>query len=264
MKPGFHNLTNEEYHQHPALGSSGLKEFARSPHHYAYHVVLEPEPPTPAQLFGQAYHWYNLEFDKFLKSIAVFEGVRRGKKWDEFQGENGDKIVLKPEEVAQIESLADVLRGHEIAASIVNHPNKKVEQSGFWHNDTFGIDCKFRPDIIIPELRVLADLKSTVDASLLGFNRARVNYKYHWQAAWHLAGMNALSNGEYWNTFLFICQEKAPPYAVAVYRASQEMLDTARSQIRPLVERYAECRANNKWPGYSDDVVDLELMPWEK
>ena len=74
-------------------------------------------------------------------------------------------------------------------------------------------------------------------------------------------GLTALT-GKQHSEFIFLAVEKEPPYAVAVYEATHEMLHTAQKQIAPLLDVYAECLKTDVWPGYKDELQQIQLPRW--
>lgn len=86
LPPGVYSpeeLSNEQYHAHPAISKSDLDKISRSPQHYK-HKKENPEPETPSMLRGRAVHAAILEPDLFAKEYAPeitpedFPGVLRG------------------------------------------------------------------------------------------------------------------------------------------------------------------------------------------
>ena len=64
--------------------------------------------------------------------------------------------------------------------------------------------------------------------------------------------------------FVFVCVEKKPPYAVAVYIVDDEDLMDAHAENEALAVKYGECLKVDKWPGYSENIEVLALPPWHK
>ena len=61
--------SNETYHNNKEyISSTGLKKLKVSPAHYKEYLE-EKKEPTPALIFGSAYHTYCLEVDKFIVNI---------------------------------------------------------------------------------------------------------------------------------------------------------------------------------------------------
>lgn len=259
MTPGIYNMTNDEYHSEKAMSSSGLKELDKSPAHFQYWQD-NPTDPTPAMIFGTIFHMAILEPDRFLKDVVPYTGAKRGKAWESFKEQNEDRYVLSTEEFTKILEMQDSVLRNPVVSSLLE--NAIIEESIFWNDPAFDFLCKCRPDIRRPDLGIVADLKTCADASPEAFSKATHNYKYASQAAWYLNGVNQAQDVRH-DTFLFICIEKSPPFLTAIYNA-KDVLDHGRQFIRPLIEKYDRCIKENSWPGYSENIIDVELPPWSK
>jgi hypothetical protein len=170
--------------------------------------------------------------------------------------------LITEEENDHINGMLDSLARSEVANGIFTEGT--AEESVFWEDYTYGFLCKCRPDwrCEVGGMPFIADLKSCADASEEGFSRACANYNYDIQAAWYLDGINTVQEEVFYRDFLFIAVEKTPPYLVAVYRASEDMVSMGRQKIKPLVDLYAKCLKEDHWPGYEDMVKDLYLPRW--
>lgn len=256
-------LSNAEYHAHPSVSKSGLDQVRRSPLHY-WNRYLNPdriiEPPTPAMVLGSALHTRVLEPHLFDDEYIVApDGIDRRTKegklrWADFENDAGGKTVLKGEDVAAILSMADAIHHHPAARMLLRLPGK-AEQSYFWKHEGSGVDCKVRPDWHSDDKRLIVDVKTTEDASPRGFQRSLWKYRYHVQAGFYSQGLGA-------EQFIFIAVEKKPPFAVAVYAAAQNVLDRGLNEAEKDLQLIATCRAENRWPGYGDDIQPLALPEW--
>lgn len=74
-----YHMPAEQYHATVALSKSGLDQFQRSPAHYKAWLEGAKEEPTPAMVFGSAFHCAVLERDEYAKRYVIFEGDRRTK-----------------------------------------------------------------------------------------------------------------------------------------------------------------------------------------
>ena len=258
MKPGIYgDISNWQYHNDPechGLSKGGLDRLESSPAHFKAQVVSK-NPPSPEMVFGSAFHTYVLQPENVSKEIKVQKTVKKADR-DELALSQGVSL-LTPDQEDAILCMLESVNASQTASGLINHPDSVKERSVFWDEATHGFQCKCRPDIMIPSLGILADLKTTRDANPDKFLRdALYNYNYFVQAAWYLTGINAVQE-KYYQTFLYICVEKSPPYAVAVYRATQIRIDDARNKIRPLLALYADCLKNDNFPGYPDEIMDL-------
>lgn len=256
-------LTNAEYHARPEVSKSGLDLIRRSPLHY-WNRYLNPnrivEPPTAAMVIGSALHARVLEPHLYDDEYVVApEGIDRRTKegklrWADFEAEADGKTVLKAEDAAQIEAMARAVHKHPAASAILRLPGK-CEQSYFWTDETSGEACKCRPDWHSDDRRLIADVKTTDDASPRGFMRSVIKYRYHVQAAFYSQGIGA-------EQFLFIAVEKKPPFAVAVYATPPELLEKGLIYAVQDLRQLATCRAENRWPGYGDEIQSLVVPDW--
>lgn len=194
--------------------------------------------------------------------------------WSDVQAEwlknNGDRTVLTPEQWDQLHRMRDAVMAHPAARGVLERGNNMV-----------------------------VDLKTTDDASLEGFSKSIANWRYDVQHPYYLDGLReaisqsggtlpdeaiagAAELSAYWidketgvlcrcrpdfwrgepNHFIFIAVEKKPPYAVGVYRLDAESVDLGRAVYRADLKRYAECKANDNWPGYGDKIQTISVPGW--
>lgn len=256
------------YHADPAVSKSHLDQIARSPLHYWSRYVdpnREPVEPTPAMRLGSALHCLVLEpelFDaQFITAPAMDRRTKAGKEaWEQFSAEAGSRTVLSVDERAQISRMAEQVWCHKAAAYLLNQDGK-AEQTVKWRDDATGLECKCRPDWMINSGQILVDLKTTEDASPAGFQRSLATYRYHVQAAHYMRGvrMGIAADPE---QFIFICVEKKPPYAVAVYASTPLVISAGARVADRDLERLASCRASGVWPSYSDQIETIDLPKW--
>jgi hypothetical protein len=262
-EPGIFELSNEDYHRQEALNKSGLVQLSKSPAHFYEWYHAPEEEPTRAMAIGTAIHLAVLEPDKYDKSIIIApqadKRTKAGKEeWASFEKKAEGKIIINQDEASAIEGMKESVYNHRTAYDLLLEGVS--EQSIFFKDPAHGFLCKVRPDWYTNEQEVI-DLKTCVDAGYDGFSRAIANFKYHWQALFYLNGLTAVT-GKRHNKFIFIAVEKDPPYAVAVYEATKDMLHTAEKQIAPLLDVYAECLKTDVWPGYKDELLQIELPRW--
>lgn len=256
-------LTNAEYHAHPAVSKSGLDLVRRSPLHY-WNRYLNPnrviEPPTQAMMLGSALHARVLEPHVYDDEYIVApEGIDRRTKegklrWADFEAESEGRIALRAEDAAHIEGMAAAVHAHPAASAILRLPGK-CEQSYFWTDPETGIECKCRPDWHSDDRRLIADVKTTEDASPSGFARSVIKYRYYVQAAFYQQGITA-------EQFVFLAVEKKPPYAVGVYVTPLPAIERGFRDAMDDLRRIATCRAANEWPAYGDEIQSLRLPSW--
>ena len=56
--------------------------------------------------------------------------------------------------------------------------------------------------------------------------------------------------------------EKKPPHAVALYVASEAMLERGEELRRQHLGNFARCKLSGMWPGYSNEFETIDLPAW--
>jgi hypothetical protein len=271
MKPGlYHDLSMKEYLEAPGLSSSGAKRLARSAAHYRDYID-NPKPSTPDQEEGTVLH--SLLFDP--KNFD--DGSAYHCRPDTYTAKGGEikpwhgasswcKGWLKLHTDLPVMTDADLITIHAMHRAIRQHPAAKLalscsmqaEVSAFCIDPVSKMKMKARFDCIAGN--TLVDAKKCIDASREGFKRRIAQFGYDLQAAFHLQVAQILELDIH--HFVFIAVEDEPPHAVGVYELSQKALQTAHLRMRSLLDRYAECVEQSKWPAYSSNIEILDLPGW--
>lgn len=253
-------LPFETYRMAPGINKSGLDIFRRSPFHFQ-HSKTNPKPPTPAQAFGQFFHSLVLEPDSVKDQYLIEQKFdRRTKDGKEaaaqFELASFGKTVVTALEWERAHAMRDAIYKHKIARVLLDSEHKELTL--FWIDPETGLQCKARLDLFNEGHFSIGDVKTTVDAGYSAFTRSVVEYYYHVQDAFYtdgarICGMDA-------QRFFFICIEKDPPYAVAIYRLNvDEFQRVGREIYRRDLLKYKECIESGNWPGYAEEIRDLEM-----
>lgn len=270
----FPDMPNREYHAHPALGSSGLKLLDQSPLHYwnAYrNPERAPAEDSNALRIGRACHTVYLEphlIDDML--IVLPEDLDRRTKegkilWAEILASGKEPITDK--EWQQVSAMSRAAHSHPISQILFDRCNAQTEVSIFWIDPETGANCKIRPDFMVEPCAMfpdglIADLKTTDDASPAGFAKSAWNWDMHLQAALYPEGFMATFKTRKPPAFLWLAQEKSAPYANAYYACPSKLSTYGRREVNRLRQIFAECLATDDWPGYSRKVQDILLPAW--
>lgn len=264
-------MDNATYHAlTDVVSKSHLDLVAKSPLHYWARYLdpdrVEPEP-TAAMLLGTALHTHVLEPDTCQDRYVIApEGIDRRTKagkeaWAEFEAAAAGKTVLSKPDAEQIMRMGESVLTHPAASLLLDQLPGKAETTWMWTDAATELRCKCRPDWLTDDGSLIIDLKTTEDASPRGFERSVANYRYWVQAGFYVEGLHR-ATGKRPDQFIFICVEKKPPYAVAVYAAAAEMIEAGWKQAQLDLEVLATCKAANAWPGYSDQIETINLPPW--
>ena len=274
-EPGFYeNVPDEDYHRWRAASQSVLKELAakRSPAHIHYEIA-HPEPPTAADRVGTALHVRTLQPHLFEQQVVEAPEINRrtnaGKEqWAAFQLEHASKTILKPEEMAGVQGMAAAVESHPAAHLILR--SKGPFEGSLVHDfdipvgkEVLHLRCKARIDHYDEELETIVDVKTTAfGASPPEFERAMARFGYHHQAGFYTTLMNNADLPA--RHFVFIVVEKAPPYAVAVYKLMQDDIEHGFADLLKPMETLARCFRDDEWPAYSDEVTEVCLPDWKR
>lgn len=287
----YQEIPNEDYHHGPGDSKSDLDRVRRSPLHYkankdAANDNERTNSPTADQAFGSAYHTLILEPDEFANRYATVPEEapkrptitqRNAAKpspatveaiawWDKFEADNAGKEILDRDDLETLYKMADALVSHPAARALLGGAPGRAEMSAYWVDQRTGLLLRCRPDYW-REDGILVDLKTTTDASLEEFSRSLVKWRYHVQAPFYLDGTNEAiaQSGEKVarpTEFVFVAQEKKPPFAPACYVLDDEGMRIGRAQYRADLDRLAECKASNVWPGYGGQIQKISVPVW--
>lgn len=277
---GIHSVPADVYHQRilGVVSKGALDEIAKTPAHYRAWVEGADQDETPALIFGRAYHCRILEPDVFAQTYIaetkhpfrrVSEAQRNAKKpsdetlraieyWDAWAKSSAGKIELSPDDSRRVEAMREAIVRHPIAGPLFT--NGAAESVCVWEDRATGLLCKSRMDYWRSDLHVVADLKSTEDASQSGFARSVAGYRYHVQEAHYGAGIERVT-GEPAN-FLFVAQEKRSPYAVAVYQLDRDAIELGRDVRARNMDTLNECLMKDTWPAYPPNITSLSMPAW--
>ncbi|MBS0188913.1 MAG: PD-(D/E)XK nuclease-like domain-containing protein [Planctomycetes bacterium] len=268
-QPGLHpGIPFEAYILWAALSQTDLKA-ARTMRHLRHRLDTVPERPGPAQCKGTAFHTILLEPATWRERIAACpinpksgESWGRGTRaWDDFEAANPGKTYVSSAELADVHAMALAARNNE-TVKMIRASTKIVEASAVWIDPDFHVQCKGRFDCLIelPDRVIVADFKSTLDASPEKFGRDAEKYGYHFQMAFYERACRALFPGKKFVPYLIACESEAP-YCVASYPVEPETLAVGESQVRTKLWQYAKAVKENEWPGYEAETP-LVLPAW--
>lgn len=250
----------DEYHRLPGETNSGIQAACKTPAHYQSYL-RQDRTPTPAMILGTATHAAILEPDTFERLyIEAPDLDRRSKAYKDWRAglEDDVRVILSPADFEHIGNMRDAVFASPIASRLLT--GGVAERSMWWTDPKTGLLCKCRPDYA-REDGILIDLKTTVDASYLAFQKSIGRYGYHSQAAYYLEGATACSERVYGH-WVWIVVEKAAPYAVAIYTLDQLGIEAGRERYREGLEVIAECKKTGLWPGYESEIQEICLPAW--
>lgn len=249
-------LTNKQYHTRPEISKSDLDLLAKSPYHYANKEFKEQ---TQNMLLGSVTHKLILEPKDFGNEYVIAPDVNKRTKAgrEEFEAFlnslDGKESIDKALYDTASKMSDEVLKMRETARFL---RDGKPEQSYF--SEIEGVPVKCRPDFYNEKLGLLIDIKTSADASKMGFAKSVANFNYHVQVAFYSDIMESL--GHKINKFLFIVVETKEPHLVGFYELDNTAVENGRERYKALLERYKWCKENDIWWGYGE-FNDGEINP---
>lgn len=245
---------------HPQFDFEGIEEF-KGAELKAVIVSLNEQRQGKLTISGSRH-----ELAEILRANG-FEITLWSDVLEEWQRNNGERIVLSEDTWNQLHAMRDAVMAHPAASGVLTKGKN-----------------------------VVVDLKTTDDASLDGFAKSIANWRYDVQHPYYLDGLKeAIRQGNctppvdgaaelsaYWmdeetgvlcrcrpdfwrgnpNNFVFIAVEKKPPYAVGVYVLDSESVDAGRAVYRADLSSYAACLKSGVWPGYGDKIQTINVPGW--
>ncbi len=264
-----YDMSNADYHAHPAISKSGLDKIAQSPAHYKYYKENGSDE-TKAMTFGSAFHTMILEPEKVADSLIVLPdewltkaqcGKTIADQKEEFLFKHQHKTIISTTEMDTAKGMAAAIEAHAAARFILRKSPGKAEPSLFWRNEELGVDCRARFDWVL-ENGLIVDLKTCQCAKPEIFDRSALDFRYHVQAAFYMEAYRQVFKSEPAG-FAFIAVEKSPPYPVCVYLATPDFIELGVRHYKRDLMLYAECMQKNEWPAYPDvSLVPLNLPKW--
>jgi hypothetical protein len=274
-EPGVYDLTAADYHADPiqgagSLSSSGARKLLppSCPARFAYDRANPPTPKAEYDL-GHAAHQLVLGAGPELVVVDATDWRTNAAKTARTEAHAVGKVPLLAKDYLQVLAMGHALRDHPTASVLLHWTLGEPEQTLVWVDEETGVWCRCMLDWLPatpapprPGWRMIVpDYKTARSAAPEHLGRVVAEYGYHQQAAWNLAGIAALSLAED-PAFVFVAQEKTPPYLVTVFECDPEALAVAARRNRRALEIFRDCSEAGVWPGYSSDVEQISLPPW--
>jgi PDDEXK-like domain of unknown function (DUF3799) len=183
--------------------------------------------------------------------------------WEEIITALGSKERITNDESDMLVGIYNSIQNYDFAKELLKIGDPEV--SGYWFDEEYKVNCKFRADMITNNGYIL-EFKSTQDATYESFKRDIKKYRYDISAAWYLRGYKAIT-GQDAKAFIFIPMEKKEPYSVCLYPADDSIVEHGElgSMTQQYVgyvtciERYKNGIEKNEWPGIQTEMQDMFL-----
>jgi len=249
----IYDMPDAVYHQRPELSSTGARLILDSPAKFKYWEGRETN--SAAFDIGKAVHARVLgvgaQAVAYPDDVLAANGAastKAAKEWADAARADG-LIPMKAADLYPIEAMAEAVLAHDEARQILEDaPAREVSIFA----DVDGVPSRARFDLYGDTTG--ADLKTAVDASPDGFNRAINAHGLHVQEAWYRDVRAAETGGEI-DWFAFVVVEKTAPYLVAVYDLDVVWRDIGRERAAEARQRWLHATQSGVWPGYESQTL---------
>jgi PDDEXK-like domain of unknown function (DUF3799) len=285
----IYGMSSTDYHSHPnTFSSSQLKDLIEDPE-YFYRKYIKKDIERlelPAFDVGSYFHTAILEPEKLTLDCAVFEGIRRGEKWEKFKEDNKGKAIITSNEKAQADGLIEAVRNSPVAMRRITKGQAEVSAfidllivgNDIYCPDPAGllgrfgfesvskvpkkgtkVTIKVRADLLAEDF--ILDLKSTTGNAKSEYDmRSKIsNYHYDLSAALYL-DMFSLATEKRIDDFIWTFASK-DMFNCKNYLASPEMIMVGRAKYRKALLNLAE-GLESEWQ-FEDSMGILKPNPYE-
>lgn len=264
----YDDIPEETYHSDPVPGGSLSSSGARlllQPGGPAKYRWQQDNPPTTKKHFeiGSAAHQLVLGAGPELVRIDADEWRTKEIKEKVAKVRERGAIPLKPADYQLVHGMAAAIRRHPLAGALFDPAVGEPEKTFIWQDPQTGIWRRARLDWLpTPSDRrlVIADYKTTTDASPHAVAKTIANYGYFMQDPWYRDGVTAAGLDDD-PLFVFVFQEKTAPYLINVVALDPDDVQAGRDRNERALDLYADCIATGEWPGYSSDEITPIILP---
>lgn len=247
------------YQEIDAVNWSTLKHMRESAMLYRYRLSV-PIDDTEPMAMGRAVHCLVFEPEKFSAEFAIWDGGRRaGKEWEAFKDSRKAFTILRDQYAERVTELAEAIRRHPLVQPYLD--GGEFERAITWTDKDTGLACKAKPDWIVPDRRVLLDLKTCVCAEARRFGAVSARLGYHCQLAHYRNGVREALGWEP-ERVLIVAAERDAPHDVSVFELDPDALYFGAEEIADLLRRVKACREADVWPGRYQAEQALQLPAW--
>jgi hypothetical protein len=247
----------DDYKKIQAINGSSLKQGAVSMLAMRQSMIGVSKDPTPSMRWGTLAHKAVLEHEEFLELASVFDGDKRSKDWKEFKLCHDGDFIVTQSEMDKLAAMREMISKNKFAMELIENliPEFTLE----WNTPEYGA-AKGRIDVY-GSMAGIVEYKTAANIDERRFGTQCVTMGYDISCGWYIEG--AMNKGIFTEIppFTFIVQQNKPPFDVAVYFASKQMITLGRKNARKLAIQYRECEKSGVYPGIQVDGPKELVMP---
>jgi hypothetical protein len=265
MKTGVHGgISDAEYHScRDSLSASGAKLLLPPSCPAKFREYMgSPPKPKPEFDFGKLAHKLVLGEGEDIVEVEAADWRGKDAREARDKAHADGKIPALTAELNRAHDMNMEVRIHPIAGPLLNAEGHS-EVSLFTRDPDTGVNLRARPDRMTNggDRVTILDYKTAADANPATFGRTAEKWGYHIQFAWYVTVARLLKLDDN-PAFLFVCQEKTPPYLVSVCELDGEAFDLGRRQMQQAIGIFKSCTDMDAWWGYGPEIHSVSLPPW--
>ena len=228
--------SNETYHSHKAISSSGLKSIWKNS--FSVNQFLnEKYEGSKAFEIGTAIHTLCLEGrqkynqENYIITEKIDRRTKAGKAAMEHHNETASgRTVIDANDHFMIEEIFKNFNRNKKAVELCKGT---IELSHYTELD--GVEVKVRPDCINTKEQFISDIKTTQSANPIEFRREIYKYGYNLQGAFYCDALGIPAEN-----FRLIAMQKKYPFTVEVYALSDETIQRGRDAYQKALKHWKE------------------------
>lgn len=224
---------------------------------YKWRYCPKDFKPTTAMQWGSLIDCLTTTPEDEDNQIAVseYDSYRsdEAREWRDAQLEAG-KIIVTQSEMEEAQKAADMLLNKNAHSAEIF---KKSKTQVILYGVLQGLNVKGLVDLAPAGEDYLADLKTTNDFSLGGFEKTISKFGYHVQAGLYLKLWNKMFPEDQRNGFRIIWQDSKAPYEVVVTELSAFDIDAGADYFDYLLSKLAKAANNNSWGMLHEGLVPM-------
>lgn len=261
LKPGINECDNATYHgDKKYISSSGLKLILEDPIQY-YNKYINPIPEFRSvgsvnMDLGSYVHSLVLEPENTEADFAIYDGIKRGPAWREFEEQNRGKIII---------SKQNAELGKKLQSSLMQNKHISTLLEGGQSEFTYctqlnGCDVKVRADRINLEKNYILDIKTTskplTKDALMG---SIASLHYDLSAALYIDCFRQINNVEKLDFYFLFVNTKDSLDSV-VYKASDVLIENGRKKYKRAIKKLLELKASGQWK--KEEIEEIDVPHW--
>ena len=279
LAPGIHyNVSEADYHadllcDRPTLSRSEAKVLlTQSPLHLwskhpRLHAVGAPKKVTKVMDFGSGAHAIALGKGADIVTVEADDWKTKAAREARDAIREQGKTPMLQREKDEADVVVTALRMRLKEFSLDEKFNAARSEVVLLWDEGPHCSCRVMADkLFIDEATGSAhffDVKFTEDANPEWLPRQFDNMGYALQDQWYIHGLEQVFprlSGRI--TFTFLLQETSYPYVMVPVRLGGEFRTVNISKVMRAIKKWSQCMENNRWPGYTKEILELEAPPW--